>query len=447
MADVFLSYKREDLRRAKSIADAIEKHGFSVFYDPEINVGESWTQRIDHELKSARCVAVLWSRHSSDTGSGEWVHNEARLGKTRHILAPALIEDCEIPLEFSSVQAADLRVWVGDPADPKWQLFIDRIAACVQQTPASVRSRPLARRWVRWAAAIALVVAVGTVSYIAWIRGGQGPGPTPAMANALTLEWSTYVSARDCSAMRSWVAQYEVEYRLWDFVKTASDQEMRICGEDDPTPTVVTEQPPVATDLLSELRTRNPARLTDQQIAAGALRLGVDPAAIKAIMWFQTGGAPGFGADGRPSINFEPHIFSRLTNGEYDEEPGDFSSPSFQPGTYSLSQEERWTRLSKAYARDPSAALSATGWGAFRIMGLNYSACGFANIEDFARAQAVSEQSQLQSFEAFIRANDLSGPLAERDWPTFARGFFGSDRFAPDLERFYDAFADGRTRR
>ncbi len=446
MADVFLSYKREDRARAGIIADAIEKHGFSVFYDAEIDVGESWTQRIDHEVKAASCVAVLWSSHSSDTVIGEWVHNEARVGKDRGVLAPALIGDCEIPLEFSSLQAADLRAWRGDPAAAQWRLFNERIAECVQRPPVKLRARPLALRWVRGLVAIALIAVLGAVGFVAWNRGRLGP--TPTISNALALEWSSYVTSQNCPAMRSWVAQYEVTFRSWDLVKTASDQMARICGEDAAAPSVdqlPTAQPLPAGELLSELRTQNTARLTDDQIAAAARRLGVDPATIKAIMWFQTSGAPGFRADGRPAINFEPHIFSRLTGGAYDDEPGGFSSRTFQRGTYSLSQEERWTRLSEAYARDPSAAFSATAWGVFRIMGLNYETCGFTSIEEFVRAQAVSEESQLQTFEAFIRTRKLAAPLAERDWPTFTSGFFGSDQFASDLERFYDSFSAGRT--
>ena len=446
MADVFLSYKREDRARAGMIADAIEKHGFSVFYDAEIDVGESWTQRIDHEVKSASCVVVLWSSHSSDMAIGEWVHNEARVGKDRDVLAPALIGDCEIPLEFSSLQAADLRTWRGDPAAAQWRLFIERIAEYVQRPPVKLRARPLARRWVRGLMVMALLAVLGAVGFVTWNWGRVGPPPTTS--NALALEWSSYVTSQNCPAMRSWVAQYEVMYRSWDLVKTASHQLLRICGEEPAAPSVghVSAAEPLPTgDLLSELRTQNTARLTDDQIAAGARRLGVDPAAIKAIMWFQTGGAAGFRADGRPAINFEPHIFSRLTGGTYDDQPGGFSSRTFQRGIYQLSQEERWTRLREAYARDPSAALSATAWGVFRIMGLNYEACGFRSIEALARAQAVSEESQLQTFEAFIGTKKLAAPLAERDWPTFTRGFFGSDQFASDLERFYDAFAAGKT--
>lgn len=462
MADVFLSYKREDKGRAKVIAAGIEAHGFSVFYDAEIDVGQAWNQRIVQEIAQARCVAVLWSEHSSDIGVGEWVHNEAREGKKRDILAPALIGDCEIPLEFSAVQAADLRAWRGDPADQQWRNFIERIGVCVQRAPKNLRAQPWRRRSARIAAALVVfggLIGGGVYAVMRLSPGGSvdagDAATTPRVPSemaqlALGQEWESYRSTGNCAAMLSWATQYVAEYPDWDLSRVARDQTSRACPQmtvADATDELRAEVPvssgevAPSADLLSRLRASDPAPLTDAQIAEGAGRMGVEPAVIRAIMWIQSGRATGFNSDGRPSINFEHHVFSRLTGNRFDGRASGVSSRTFVPGTYARPQAGRWSLLEEAYGLDPSAALSATGWGRFRILGMNYEACGFSSLDEFVLAQSRSEEDQLRAFESFVRSQGMLDELQAKDWQGFARRFYGSSRFAGDLDGAYRRFA------
>ena len=78
MADIFLSYARPDLEVARSVAEDLETEGYSVFFDQQIGVGESWDALIEAEIEAAGCVVVLWSPTSRGR---EWVRNEARFGK------------------------------------------------------------------------------------------------------------------------------------------------------------------------------------------------------------------------------------------------------------------------------------------------------------------------------------------------------------------------------
>jgi len=105
MADVFVSYTRTDAVAAKVIADALSAHGLIVFYDANIPTGDVWDERIEHEAKSAKAIAVLWSKTSR---TREWVRNEARVGKDKGILFPARLDDCEVPIEFTHIQTANL---------------------------------------------------------------------------------------------------------------------------------------------------------------------------------------------------------------------------------------------------------------------------------------------------------------------------------------------------
>jgi TIR domain len=117
MADIFISYTKTDQQSAALVSVAFESHGYSVFYDVDLVPGDSWDRRIEAELGSARTVVVLWSPASVDR---QWVRNEARDGLRRGTLCPAMIDACDIPVEFSHVQAADLRNFVPNDSHAGW---------------------------------------------------------------------------------------------------------------------------------------------------------------------------------------------------------------------------------------------------------------------------------------------------------------------------------------
>jgi hypothetical protein len=69
MADIFISYAREDRTRVRSLADALSAHEWSVWWDREIQAGKAFDQVIADELTRARCVAVVWSHKSTASPS------------------------------------------------------------------------------------------------------------------------------------------------------------------------------------------------------------------------------------------------------------------------------------------------------------------------------------------------------------------------------------------
>ncbi len=108
MADIVVSYSSEDRERVRVLATALEKHGWSVWWDRKIPFGKSWPEVIEEQVDAARCIIVLWSVSSV---LSDWVRTEAREGKARGILIPVLIDDVKIPLEFRHMQAANLTAW------------------------------------------------------------------------------------------------------------------------------------------------------------------------------------------------------------------------------------------------------------------------------------------------------------------------------------------------
>jgi hypothetical protein len=128
MADVFISYAREDREVAHRLARVLEDCGWSVFWDRRIPAGLRFDEYIDEQLRQARSVIVLWSDAALRS---EWVVEEAAEARDRKILAPALIADVRPPLGFRYRQAADLVGWNGDVAHPGLALLIEDIAVLI----------------------------------------------------------------------------------------------------------------------------------------------------------------------------------------------------------------------------------------------------------------------------------------------------------------------------
>lgn len=75
MADIFMSYAKGDRDRARVLAESIERHGWSVWWDRKIPLGTSWDHVIEQQVDAARCIIVLWSK---DSIASDWVKTEAR---------------------------------------------------------------------------------------------------------------------------------------------------------------------------------------------------------------------------------------------------------------------------------------------------------------------------------------------------------------------------------
>lgn len=124
MADIFLSYNREDQATARLYADAFEAAGLSVWWDVTLRAGETYDVVTETALREARAVVVLWSPRSV---LSRWVRAEATIADRNRTLLPAMIEQCERPIMFELTQTADLTHWSGDSNDPVWQAFLTEV--------------------------------------------------------------------------------------------------------------------------------------------------------------------------------------------------------------------------------------------------------------------------------------------------------------------------------
>ena len=118
MADVFLSYAREDTARADQVAKGLAAAGLDVFWDNEIPPGTTWADYIEQKLTQSKALIVLWSENSTKS---QWVREEARMGRDKGVLIPVMIDNSQPPFGFGEVQAANLSNWNGEADHPHWR--------------------------------------------------------------------------------------------------------------------------------------------------------------------------------------------------------------------------------------------------------------------------------------------------------------------------------------
>jgi TIR domain len=169
MADVFISYAREDRPRAEQIARGLAAQGLECFWDTEIPPGQTWADYIEDKLTHCKALIVLWSEHSTKS---QWVREEARLGRDKGVLIPAMIDAAQAPFGFGEVQAANLAAWNGDADDPDWRRFVAAVANAAGAKAKPAPPRPAAQ--MRPAAAMPASAAAApgkAVPVWVWVTG------------------------------------------------------------------------------------------------------------------------------------------------------------------------------------------------------------------------------------------------------------------------------------
>ena len=180
--------------------------------------------------------------------------------------------------------------------------------------------------------------------------------------------------------------------------------------------------------------------LADADLDAAAADLGCERAVIDAVCDVESSGG-GFLADGRPKILFEAHAFHKATGGRWDRTNPNISSPEWDRSLYGAGGAHQYDRLAEAIGLDRDAALQSASWGRFQVMGNNYAAANFADVEGFVQAMCDRESAHLQAFIGYCRVNGLVDALKEHDWTNFAAGYNGPgqvDHYAAALQKAYD---------
>lgn len=184
--------------------------------------------------------------------------------------------------------------------------------------------------------------------------------------------------------------------------------------------------------------------LTSEQIKKSAETLGVEPAAMRAVIEVESSGG-GFLDDGRPKILFEGHIFwQRLLRRKIDPAPlakkhPDIVYPKWVKTFYQRGAGEH-ERLERAKAIHEAAALESASWGLFQIMGMNYLSAGFGSVLKFVEAHEDSEEKHLEAFCNFIKNEKILPFLINKEWKDFAGRYNGPGQVPVYQKLLEDAY-------
>ena len=188
-----------------------------------------------------------------------------------------------------------------------------------------------------------------------------------------------------------------------------------------------------------------------QKIQSEAKRLGVEVAALRAILEKESKGS-GFNADGTPKILYERHImYQRLTEhfgvatakywatGRSDL----VYSKGYGAGGYGKYSEQP-KKLEAAAKIDRTSALESCSWGIAQIMGYHWKLCGFNSVQGFVNAMYKSEDSQFEVFVKFLEGSGIVPYLKKLDWANVALRYNGKNykqnNYDVDLKRYYLKF-------
>ena len=128
MADLFVSYKREDRAAVERIISRLTEEGYSTWWDSRLEAGENFGESIAEEIDQAKCVMVIWSK--SSVGS-KWVYAEATEADNQRKLVPVIIEPCRPKPPFNILHCFNL-LGESEQADSLvWTSLLNRIRSFV----------------------------------------------------------------------------------------------------------------------------------------------------------------------------------------------------------------------------------------------------------------------------------------------------------------------------
>jgi tetratricopeptide (TPR) repeat protein len=139
MADIFISYAREDVAWVEKLNRALEAHGYNVWWDRNLATGSRYLKETEAQLRQARATVVVWSKVSIDS---HWVADEAALARDLGRLVPISKDGTMPPLGFGQYQATDFSRWNGGAGEPL-SVLLKALADRTQPTEHAVAPKRL----------------------------------------------------------------------------------------------------------------------------------------------------------------------------------------------------------------------------------------------------------------------------------------------------------------
>lgn len=170
--------------------------------------------------------------------------------------------------------------------------------------------------------------------------------------------------------------------------------------------------------------------LQEEEFVNGGKLLGIETLVIKAFAVVEAK-EYGFMSDGFPVILFERHKFYSYIRDNLNISLANEYALKYpnicnkEPGGY-VGGKGEFTKYSQASKLDLNGAKSSCSWGMFQIMGFNFKACGYENVDSFVSDMIKSEDNHLKAFVNFIKSDAiLHKALMQKDWTGAARRYNG----------------------
>lgn len=196
-------------------------------------------------------------------------------------------------------------------------------------------------------------------------------------------------------------------------------------------------------------------RETIAAAAPHARRLGVEPAALLAVIEVESNGVvfAQVGKRNEPLIRWEGHYFDRRLSGEARDKARrlGFAHPRAGGVKNPGSQAARYKLLIRAAEIDSQAAFESCSWGVGQVMGAHWKVLGFNTVSELVNLARSGVSGQIELMARFIEQNGLQRALQRRDFAAFARAYngpnyakLGYDRKIASAYRRYAATPDKR---
>ena len=166
MADIFLSYSREDRAAIEPLAEQIAAAGYSVWWDKQLTGGKRYLEETEAELNAAKVVLVAWSNTSI---ASHWVADEAGAGRDTGRLLPISLDGSMPPLGFRQFQVIDFSKWTRDDGAAIKQLTstLGKLTAPSGEASAAPKNKAAAPFGLPRNPAVLGLIAVAAVAILA----------------------------------------------------------------------------------------------------------------------------------------------------------------------------------------------------------------------------------------------------------------------------------------
>ncbi|RYZ08533.1 MAG: toll/interleukin-1 receptor domain-containing protein [Alphaproteobacteria bacterium] len=194
MADVFISYRRSDRSIAETLYKALKQENLDVWWDAGLQAGDTFDEKIQQALQSAKAVIVLWS---PDAVESEWVRGEGTIGRERGVLVPVMVKPVNIPVPFNLIHTADLCDWRGDRSDPIYRDVVARIKKLASKQNVKPLKPPPNRALRRLWQTVAAVAVIAVAGASLWVfRPWEALKPVDRVAEAEAAATAAHTASR-----------------------------------------------------------------------------------------------------------------------------------------------------------------------------------------------------------------------------------------------------------